>query len=259
MIKTLGVYTKDFALYHDLIKVLKRRDIPYVSLVSPRDIPSRIGVVLTSHRELHDIRYQKTIAADVYDSVDHAIDLALQMLKGKEMYTEVFIGIDPGERPGVALIGDGIILHKTQVDSPDKVLPLLRRYIKDCPSHQTIIRIGHGSVLIRNRIINSLISLRIPIEIVDESKTTTSQQVKRPERDSEAAAAIALLQGGKIQSKLPLKPTKGAIKDLQRYSRQLTDGRYTISEKTALDVLHGRLTLREAIEKKTTSKKHKGL
>jgi hypothetical protein len=259
MIRTLGVYTKDFALYHDLLKVLNKRGLPYVSLVSPRDIPSRVGVVLTSHQELHDVKHQKTIAADVYDSVDHAVDLALQMLKGKEMYSKVLIGIDPGERPGVALIGDGIILHKTQVDNPEKVLPLLRRYLKEYPSHVTIIRIGHGSVLIRNRIINSLISLRVPIEIVDESKTTSTQQVKRTERDSEAAAAIALLPGGKIQRKLPLKPTKGAIRDLQRCSRQLTEGRYTISEKTALEVLHGKLSLREAIEKEREPKKHKGL
>ena len=54
--KTLGIFTKDFSLYHDLIKTLRRRKIPYVSLVSKSNIPRRIGVILTSHSELHDIK-----------------------------------------------------------------------------------------------------------------------------------------------------------------------------------------------------------
>ena len=73
--KTLGVFTKDFSLYYDLIKVLKIRKIPYVSLTSIDHIPSRIGVILTSNNELHDIKSQKVIAADAYDTIDHAIDL----------------------------------------------------------------------------------------------------------------------------------------------------------------------------------------
>jgi len=116
--KTLGVYTKDFSLYHDLLKVLRIRKIPYVSLSSIDHIPRRIGVILTSHSELHDIKSQKIIAADVYDTIDHAVDLALQMLLGKELYSKVLIGVDPGEQPGVAVVGDDILLQKTNVESP---------------------------------------------------------------------------------------------------------------------------------------------
>ena len=52
-----------------------------------------------------------------------------------------------------------------------------------------------------------------------------------------------------MQTTLPLKPTRGAIKNVQKHSRQLTEGRYTISEKTALQVLKGEISLLEAIEK----------
>ena len=257
--KTLGVYTRDFSLYHDLLKVLKRRKIPYVSLSSIDHIPSQIGVILTSHNELHDIKSPKVIAADVYDTIDHAVDLALQMLIGKELYSKVFIGIDPGEQPGIAVVGDDILLQKINVETPEKVITIVKRFLREYPATETLIRIGHGSIITRNRIINSLISLEVPIEIVDETKTTPSQQTKRPDKDSEAAASIAMLPGGKVQRRLPLKPTRGDIRKLQEQSRQLTSGRFSISEKIALDVLRGKISLKEAIDLEKSRKKPKRL
>ena len=247
--KTLGVFTKDFSLYYDLIKTLNKRKIAYVSLNSINNIPSKISVILTSNNELHDFKTQKVIAADAYDSVDHAIDFALQMLIGKDMYSKLFIGIDPGDKPGIAVFGDDILLQKSFVETPEDVLLVVKRILKEYPALETLIRIGHGSVITRNRIINSLIALEISIEIVDETKTTPSQQIKRLERDGEAAAAIALLAGGKVQKKLPLEPTKGEIKNIQEKSRKFTNGELSISKKSAIEVLKGNISLKQAIEK----------
>jgi len=247
--KTLGVYTKDFSLYHDIIKVLKRRKVAYVSLSSLQHIPRRIGVILTSRAERKEMSVEKTVGADEHDSIDHAVDLAMQKLTGKELYSRMFIGIDPGEHPGIAIVGDDILLQKMQVEGPELVTHEIEGFLKVYPSKEICIRIGHGSTIARNRIINSLIPLEIPIEIVDETRTTPSQQKRRCVRDGEAAAAIALLPGGRVQSTLPLEPTRGAIKNVQKRSRQLTDGRYSVSEHTALRVLRGEISLLEAIEK----------
>lgn len=258
--KTLGVYTKDFSLYYDLLRVLRKRKIPYVSLSSIEHIPSKIGVILTSNNEIHDIKLSKVIAADVYDTVDHAIDLAMQMLIGKDMYSKVYIGIDPGDCPGIAVVGDEVLLQKISVEDPEKVAGIVKRFLKEYPSTQTLIRIGNGSIITRNRIINSLIPLRISIEIVDETKTTSSQQTGRAERDSEAAAAIALLPGGgKVQKCLPLEPTKGEIKNIQERSRKLANGEFTIPKQTARKVLTGEISLKEAIELERNRKKPKRL
>ncbi|MCK4347104.1 MAG: hypothetical protein KAW47_00660 [Thermoplasmatales archaeon] len=257
--KTLGIYTKNFSLYHDLLEVLKRRKIPYVSLSSINNIPRRIGAILTSHNELHDLKSQKGLAADVYDSIDHAVDIALQMLIGKELYSNVFIGVDPGEKPGVAVVGDDILLKKTHVESPEDVVKIVKRFLREYPAIECLIRVGHGSIITRNRIINSLIPLEVPIEIVDESRTTSSQQTKRSERDSKAAASIALLKGGKVQRRQPLKPTRGDIRKVQEQSRNITEGMLSISEETALDVLKGNIKLKEAIENEKTRKKPKRL
>jgi len=257
--KTLGVYTKDFSLYYDLLKALRKRKIAYVSLSSIKNIPSKIGVIITSHSELHDLKSKNVIAADAYDSLDHAIDLAMQMLIGKDIYSNVYIGIDPGEKPGIAVVGDEILLHKSTVDNPEMVVKIVKRYLKEYPAVQTIIRVGHGSILNRNRIINNLIDLKVAIEIVDETKTSVSQRMPRYERDSEAAASIALLHGGLVQSKLPLEPTKGDIKNIQEKSRKLSNGKITISKETALKVLEGKISLNEAIEIDKNNKKPKRL
>lgn len=257
--KTIGVYTKDFSLYYDLIKTLKRRKISYVSLSAIDHVPSRIGVILTSNNELHDLKSQKVIAADAYDTIDHAVDLALQMLIGKDLYSKVFVGIDPGDKPGIAVVGDGILLQKTNVETPEKVESAVKRILSEYPAIDTLIRIGHGSVLTRNRIINSLIPLRVPIEIVDETKTTPSQEIRRRDRDREAAAAIALLTGGKVQKRLPLEPTKGEIRNIQERSRKLSGGKFSISEKIAIQVLEGKISLKEAVELEKSCKQPKRL
>ena len=227
--------------------------------MSINNIPRRIGVVLTSHNELHDLKTQKGLAADVYDSIDHAVDIALQILIGKELYSKVYIGIDPGEKPGIAVVGDDLLLQKTHVKSPEEVVEIVKRFLREYPAIECLIRVGHGSIITRNRIINTLIPLELPIEIVDESKTTSSQQTKRSDRDSEAAASIALLKGGKVQKRQPLKPTRGDIRRVQEQSRYITEGILSISEKTALDVLRGDISLKEAIENEKSNKKHKRL
>jgi hypothetical protein len=252
--KTLGVYTRDFSLYHDIINTLKKRKVAYVSLSSLDIIPRRIGVILTSQKELKEIPLAKKVAVDAYDSVEYAINLAVQKLTGKELYSKTFIGIDPGERPGIAIVCDDILMQKIQVDSPEKVASEVKHFVRFYPSKETCIRIGHGSIINRNRIINSLIPLVIPIEIVDETRTTPAQQKRRCVRDGEAAAAIALLSGGRVQSTLPIETSRGAIKNVQKQSRQLSEGRFTISEETALRVLRGELSLLEAIEKEKSSR-----
>jgi hypothetical protein len=259
--KTIGIFTRNFCLYHDLVSILKNRRIAYVSLNSLTHIPNQIGVILTSHQEIHDIKRKNVIAADAYDTIDEAVDKAIHMLIGKNLYHHIYFGIDPGEKPGIAIVGDNLLLHAKQIQSPDQVLNTIKRFILEYPSHEYLIRIGHGSIIIRNRIINSLIPLNIPIEIVNESKTS-SHQTQRIGRDVKAAAAIALLPGGKVQRRLPLRPTRGELRKIQEESRKLTNGSFSISLDTARLVLKGEISLSQAIKEdieQSTKKKPKDL
>ena len=257
--KKIGVYTKNFSLYHDLLNVLKRRKIPYVSLSSKNKIPNKIGVIITSHNELHEIKYKKIISADIFDNLDQVIDIAIQMLIGKDLYTRLIIGIDPGEKPGIAIIADDIILKKTNVDSPELILKNIKRYLNEYPSINTLIRIGNGSLIYRNRIINNLINLDVPIEIVNEKKTTIVHNKGRYNKDEEAAATIALINGIIVDKRQPIIISRGDIKKIQEESRKITGGKFSISEKKAISVLKGNINLKDAIESDNLNKKPKHL
>ncbi len=257
--KKIGIYTKNFALYHDLLEILKKRNINYISLSSLDNISNKIGVLITSHNELHNIKNKNVIAADIYENLDQVVDIAIQMLIGKDLYSRLIIGIDPGEKPGIALIGDDILLKKTNVNSPENILQAIKRYIKEYPSINNLIRIGNGSIIYRNRIINKLINLNIPIEIVNEKKTTIAQNKGRCDKDSEAAATIALIDGIKVNKRQPISITKGDIRRIQEKSRKITEGKFSISEETAISVLKGNINLMDAIKIDRANKKPKHL
>ena len=96
------------------LKVLRKRKLAYVTLSSPNNIPKKIGVILTSKKDGQYLKSQNIIIVDEYDSIDHAIDTAMQKLTGKDIYSKIFIGIDPGERPGIAIVGDDILLQGSE-------------------------------------------------------------------------------------------------------------------------------------------------
>ena len=187
--------------------------------------------------------FQKLVLAD--RDIELTIDIAERTLKGKERYNKLIVGIDPGKRPGVAVIGDGEILTTAQVSSPEKVKDVVRRALRSYPSDESIIRIGHGDTTHRNRIINSLSKFGVKIEISDETRTTRYSDTP----DINAAIDIALKSGVAAKRKYKIKPTEGELRDIQRRSRIESKGRVTISKEEAKMVAKGKLTLEEAIDR----------
>jgi hypothetical protein len=59
----IGILTEDFALSYDLIRILKRRGLPFKSLDFKDPVPGDVGVVLTSARERGRVSFQKVVEA----------------------------------------------------------------------------------------------------------------------------------------------------------------------------------------------------
>ncbi|MEK6851696.1 MAG: hypothetical protein AABY30_04060, partial [Candidatus Thermoplasmatota archaeon] len=131
MRKVLGVLTEDFRLYHDLVTALKSRDVPFRSLSFQEAVPREVGAVLTSEAEAPRVQFSAVVAvADVPD----AIAKALQIVRGHRQWREVVVGVDPGEEPGVAVVGDGEVIDTHLATSPEAVADLVRRALLVFPA-----------------------------------------------------------------------------------------------------------------------------
>ncbi len=248
-VKILAVATDNFEFYYDIVKELKQRDIPFVSL-SPRDsIPNTVEVVVTSKTEAPIIDHSRVIA--VGKDVRMGIRKALNALSGKSSYQRLIVGIDPGTRPGVALLGDGKLLETAYAESPEDVRTIVERYMDGYDFQRMVVRIGHGDKTNRNRTLNSLTGLAVGTEIVNEEYTT----IQSDSPDLEAARKIALSKGEAAYGPHYVEATEGEQREMQRRSRLQSAGDITISKELAKKVVEGELKLSEAIKRQKEGKK----
>jgi hypothetical protein len=242
--RILGIMTTDFRLYHDLVSYLKEKDIPFMSLSFSEPVPPEVGAVLTSPEEMTRVEFERKVPCD---DVEDAVAKALQLLKGKTSYEEMVVGIDPGPRPGVAVLGDGEVVDTRTAASPEAVLDILLSVLRNYEAETLRVRIGHGDTTNRNRILNSLSRLGIKAEIVDEKGTTRRYRRREDARNIESAVDIALGRGVQAETWYEIYPTEGELRDIQRRSRLRSGGRLTISKELAERVARGEMTLSEAI------------
>jgi hypothetical protein len=242
MDKIIGLLTKDFRLFHDLVETLKRRGLSFVSLSFDDPIPPTVGVVITTHGEMSYIDFENKVACT---DVGKAIAESLRILKGKDRFDELIVGIDPGVKPGIAVVGDGVVLETKGASSPEEVASVMKEIVASYPASRIGLKIGHGDPTNRNRIINSLSTQKHSIEIVDEKGTTH----RSDSPDQEAAIGIASMRGHPAKRRYSIRPSAGEIKDLQNRSRIRSKGKITISKPLASQVAEGDITLDEAIEK----------
>ncbi len=242
--RSVAVITQDFRIYYDVVKTLKERNVPFVCLKIGKKIPKNVGVVITTKEESSAIKFQNKV--EVNNRIDAAVKRAVNMLHGKKSYQQLIIGIDPGMNPGLALIGDDVVLDTMQASSPENTANIVTDWINAYTAKKAWVRIGHSSLTHRNRIINVLSPLKLKIEIVDERNTT--KRIKEP--DTHAAMQIASSRGYLAQREYEINPTLGELRDIQRSSRIKSGGRITISRETAEKVARGELSLDDALKKR---------
>lgn len=241
--KILAVMTENFSLYYDIIRILKGKKKSFISLSFKDTIPPYVGIVITSKPEIDLVDFKEKIIVET--DVEKAINKALVRLEGIKSFSKLTIGIDPGEKPGIAVLGDNRVIYRDKASSPENVLDHVKNIIEIYSFLSAVIRIGHGAMTLRNRIINSLFEIGIPIEIVDETNTT----IQTDEPDIHAAIDIAYSTGIKVKKYYEIKPTDGEINEIKRRSRLKTNGRITISKELARKVAIGEFTMDEAIKK----------
>lgn len=237
--KVVAVVTEDFRFFYEAVRRLKEKGQPFISLGFSDPLPLNVELVLTTEGERKRLRGRKVIASD---DPEWAVKAALVLLQGGS-FNRMIVGVDPGPRPGIAILGDGKVLLADTLLSPEEVAPAIRDFLSLVNTNELLLRIGHGDPTNRDRIINTLWDVTRNIEMVDE--TSTTRRTGHPD----AAISIAQTRGELLPSRPRVAPTQGEIRDIQRLSRIESGGAITINSSLARQVALGALALGEAIEK----------
>ncbi|OPY34856.1 MAG: hypothetical protein A4E32_00009 [Methanomassiliicoccales archaeon PtaU1.Bin124] len=232
--------TEDFHFFYRLVRRLKERGEPFVSLTFHDPVPWNVTVVITTLAEKERVPFSLVAA---HEDPDMAINMAKAMRKGGS-FGQLIVGIDPGRTIGVAIFGDGRLLLTEELGCPEETARTISRLTEGIVYDELLIRIGHGDRTVRNRIIKNIWPLADRVEIVDETNTT--RNTERP--DIDAAILISKLEGEQIDKAPEIRPTPGEVREVQRQSRLCSEGRVTISKELASSVARGRLRMDEALE-----------
>lgn len=233
------VATADFEIYHDVVGELRGRGIEFTTIDPGSELPedARIAIV-GPEDEQPPIR---TVRAEP-GRPRRAVEEAISALRGEEGRTVV--GIDPGDRPGIAVLSGDAVVAVFQVPAED-VPAVVARETSDAAD--PLVRIGDGARLKGAAIIDEIEGVRI--ELVDETGTTPYQGAGvRGMGDVLAAVNIARREGHAIESR-EIEPTAGELRRIQSRSREESEDGRSIDEALARKVALGELSIAEALRR----------
>lgn len=245
--RIIALITANFAVYEKMVAELKARKVSFITLRLQEPVPVNVKVVITTAEEADIVAWEGEHTI-VYDDPVSTVSRAIQAEKGHRPIGSMVIGIDPGRRPGIAVLTGDMVVEVHQV-SVTEVEPLIRKIIHDNRPSSVMIRIGHGARLVTTQITNSLLEAGFRVEMVDESGTTPhiGRDVHTHTlRDIIAAINIARIRGVPV-GRQEVEPSKGEIRVIQESSRSISEGRATIPRYLARQVARGELTIDEAI------------
>jgi len=237
------VATDDFEVYHEAVTALRARGATFTTVELDEELPDRTAVVLTSDGETDRFRHSNcpVLVVDP-DNSRAAVDDALATIGGGRGRT--IIGIDPGQRPGIAVLEGETVVAAFQIplgDAIDRISTELERRGAANP----VVRVGDGARLQGGRLINELEDVRV--ELVDESGTTPYLGPgARGMGDVIAAINIARLEGEPIDSR-QIEPTDGELQRIKDRSREHSERNRAIDETLARRVARGELTIESAL------------
>jgi len=239
--KVIGLLTENPRTYFEMLTALREEGLKFLCLDFSDPIPANVGVVITAEHERDRVQFDRIIT-DL--DADSAIARAKMMLSVDGEIREIAVGVDPGVRPGFAVLGDGAVLMRALASSPEAVGEMVEEVVHEYPTANLIVRIGNGDRTNRNRIFNTIWDEGHMVEIVDERNTTKKSQTP----DEDAAVEIAMTPGYRPGKRQDTDPCPGEIRNIQRISRLESKGFLTVSKDLAKRVATGELSLRDAIE-----------
>ncbi|UVE50553.1 hypothetical protein KU306_01205 [Haloferax larsenii] len=233
------VATADFELYHEAVAELRSRGVTFTTVEPGDPLPDRARVVITSPDDEVETDCSRVTATG--DDARRAVDEALATLRGGG--GRIVVGVDPGTRPGIAVLSGETVVAAFHVPLADAV-DVIRSETDDAVD--PLVRIGDGARLQGAKIINDLDD--VPVELVDETGTTPYLgSGARGMGDVLAAVNIARIDGERIDSR-EIEPTDGELQRIKSKSREQSVDNRTIDDELARRVAGGELSVEEALD-----------
>ncbi|SEW23668.1 hypothetical protein [Halobacterium jilantaiense] len=231
------VATADFEVYHEVVGELRERDVEFTTIEPGDALPPGTDAVVTSDDDLAvDVPVVRAAAGNARLAVERAVG----RVRGERSRTVV--GVDPGDRPGIAVLRGGIVVAAFQVPVTDAA-EVVREEVAD--DEDAVVRVGDGARMAGARILDELGD--VTVELVDETGTTPHLgSGARGMGDVLAATNIALTPGEEVEGR-SVDPTEGEIEVVKARSRERSEENRTITAELARRVAAGDLTLEEAL------------
>jgi len=196
----IAVATVSGKAYYLLVNELRQRKLAFLSCVPDKPIPPSVQVVVTTEAERPTVKHPNVLVYDAEKEPAEVVDEAVRVIQSKEAYREVTVGIDPGKNFGVAVLGDGRILKKTQTFSLEKAVDTVLMETKKNPAQRHRVRIGNGIPELAEELASRLdmaLTDDVPIELVSEAGTSIlkSEGTRRKATDADSATEIARKNG----------------------------------------------------------------
>jgi len=228
----IGLYIDDFALLNKVTRKIKDEKIKLKHVNNP--INDKDIEILISKKRIKGCKIPQ-IQPDNLDILELRIRC--------EIYgcTELTIGIDPGGINGLSAIGSERILFVDSYKNVEDMAEIIKSMNLEIGIKA--IKIGSGSPPERARIVDSLKEFSSRIQLVNEENSGSGSH-------TEAATRIALRKGI-LEPNENYVPKDGEIIWIQQESRRLSKGLVTINKELAFEILIGRISIEDAINKYT--------
>jgi len=238
------VATADFELYHEVVTALRERGIAFRTIELGDEVPEETTVLVTGEGERESVAAPEGV--EVIEAAPaearSAVEAVTAAMRGDGDGDRTVVGIDPGDRPGIAVLSGERIVATFQVPA-DGAADVVREEVTE--AENPLVRLGDGARLVGARILDDLPD--VPVELVDETGTTPYLGTgARGMGDVLAAVNIARLEGERVRSR-EIEPTEGEIQRIKERSREESDGNRAIDADLARQVAAGDLSIEEAL------------
>lgn len=258
----VAVYTNDTRFYFKFLNGIRGTRVKATFFTLDHPPPEKNFDLVVSTENLSSLAIDIPIMHVKREEINEDLIpkiISLAARKNTPKFTRMIIGIDPGTEIGLAVICDGMLLiaETSELNGLNKKL---ERYLLTFPSSEIRFRIGDQPTSVSELIFNKVFRYfkddeRVSFELVPEAFSNVSGGFisKSLSSDELAAYKIGQRTGKELNHPIPTNISLGRLKEIQKWSRELSNNQITLDTKLAASVALGELSIQEAIRIKERS------